>query len=124
MTTFLDGPAKGQHLMLKRKVRFLRVAFRPADNPATRAKHHAARWDALDMPEDVPEASEQLYAYEAASNGGMCHINRGGGRGGFYSIQDYKFVPDQPDDATMRDRSKWVAWCESKATPTTQRQSE
>jgi hypothetical protein len=107
VTQFLDGPAKGQHLMLKRKVRFLRVVEAIGGV--------GGKWDALDMPEDVPATSEKLYAYEAAGNGGMCHINRGGGQCGFYSVQDYKFVPEQPDDATMRDRSKWVAWCEAKA---------
>lgn len=107
MTTFLDGPAKGQHLMLKRKVRFLRVVEGIGGV--------GGKWDALDMPDDVPAQSEKLYAYEAVGNGGMCHINRGGGRGGFYSMQDYKFIEDQPDDATMRDNAKWVAWVEARA---------
>lgn len=105
MTTFLDGPAKGQHLMLRRRVRFLRVVV-----------SERGVWDALDQVSDSPSVSEKLYAYEAHGEGGMCHIRSSKkGSGGFYPMQDYKFVVEQPDDATMRDVVKWVAWVEARA---------
>lgn len=103
MTTFQDGPAKGQHLMLKRHAKFLRVVV--ADG----------KWDALDQPEDTPQPNETLYAYVVVGEIGMCHINRGGGRGGFYAIANYRFVPIQPDQETMRDSSRWQAWCHANA---------
>lgn len=89
--------------MLRRRVRFLRVVAL------------GFNWDALDQPDDAPAPLETIYAYEAVGEGGMCHIHASGGRGGFFSIQEYAFIKDQPDDATMRDREKWVAWVEARA---------
>lgn len=101
MTTFIDGPAQGKTLMLHRAVKFLRVTEK------------SGAFDALDQPEDTPLPEEKLYAYEMHQNSGHCHINRGGGRGGFYPIVSYKFVPIQPSDAEMRDGESWRKWCES-----------
>jgi hypothetical protein len=48
MITFLDGPAKGQHLLLKRAPRFLRVTMTiPSAGPS---ELQVAKWDALDQP--------------------------------------------------------------------------
>lgn len=105
MTTFEDGPAKGQHLMLKRAARFLRVV--EADG----------KWDALDHPDDTPNPNEKLYAYEITSQPGMCHIHRGGGRGGFYPIATYRLVAYQPSDSDMRTVKCWQKWCECEAVP-------
>jgi len=102
MTSFIDGPAKGQHLMLKRAARFIRVV------------DEVGKWDALDQPEDTPKATEKIYAYQVHGDVRACHINRGGGRGGFYPIAEYRFIVDQPDDATMRDADRWRAWCEAR----------
>ena len=63
MTTFIDGPAKGQHLALKRAPRFLRVVV--ADG----------KWDALDQIEDEPRPGELVYAYEVHGPVGSCHIS-------------------------------------------------
>ncbi len=38
------------------------------------------------------------------------HINRGGGRGGFYTHADYKLVEPQPTDAQMRTTEAWRRW--------------
>ena len=100
MTTFEDGPAKGQHLMLKCAARFLRVV------------EANGTWDALDQPTDTPRPEEKLYAYEIAGQPGMCHLNCGRGRGGWYPIASYRFVKDQPPDAEMRSAEAWSRWCE------------
>lgn len=100
MTTFQDGPAKGQHLMLKRAARFLRVV------------ESSGKWDALDRLDDEPRPDEKIYAYEIVSKPGMCHINAGKGQGGFYPLATYKFVTNQPTDAEMRAYESWLKWCE------------
>ncbi len=100
MTTFIDGPAKGQTLMLKRALMFLRVV------------NEGKKWDALDQPGDVPELSESLHAYQLTERPLMAHLNMGRGRGGFYPLSSYKLVQVQPTDAVMRDQAKWRQWCE------------
>ena len=102
MTSFEDGPAKGQHLLLERTVRFLRVV------------EAAGKWDALDQSSDSPRPDERCFAYELVSKIGVVHVNRGRGRGGFYTIATYRFVAEQPSDATMRNQELWEAWCEAK----------
>lgn len=101
MTTFEDGPAKGNRLMIKRAPRFLRVV------------EDAGKFDALDQLTDTPAATEKLYAYELADNPTMCHINCGHGRGGFYPIASYRLFPNQPTDADMRTTERWSQWCYS-----------
>ncbi len=100
MTTFADGPAKGQNLSLQRAVKFLRVT------------EEGGKFDALDQPEDTPRPTEKLYAYRMARYDGMCHINRGGGRGGFYALALYQMVEPQPFDTIMRDNQTWAEWCQ------------
>lgn len=101
MTTFEDGPAKGQCLMLKRSPRFLRV---------TQHLHPKETWDALDRLEDEPLVQEKLLAYERVGKPGVCHIHKRGG-GGFYTMASYRFVPTQPSDEQMRTVSAWREWC-------------
>lgn len=101
MTTFQDGPAKGQRLMLHRAARFLRVT------------ELNGKWDALDQPSDTPRPDEKLYAYEIVGKPGHMHLNTGRKPGGgFYPIAEYRFVPAQPTDAQMRDREQWYRWCD------------
>ena len=97
MTSFLDGPAKGQTLMLKRCARFLRV---------TDAN---GKWDALDAWEDSPRPEEKLYCYALHGKPGGAFID-GTGIRGFYAIAEYQFVEPQPDESTMRDDTKWHLW--------------
>lgn len=104
MTTFLDGPAEGMALMLRRAPRYLRVT-------ATRHADHL-EWDALDQLEDQPRPGETLYAYEIEGEAGVCHIYRRGGGSGWYAHAQYRWLADeQPDDATMRDSIAWRQWC-------------
>lgn len=103
MTSFKDGPAQGQSLMLKRAPIYLRVV-----------QDGDGMWDGLDQPSDEPAATEKVFAYKITGQPGHCHINMGRGRGGFYPIAEYAICPDQPTDAEMRSYCQWAAWCEAK----------
>lgn len=80
MTTFVDGPAKGKNLSLKRAPRFLRVVC------------EGSTWDALDQPDDTPKETEKLFAYEIVGEPYRVHLHCSGGRGGFYQCGSYKSV--------------------------------
>jgi hypothetical protein len=99
MTTFQDGPAKDQALMLKRCACFLRVTI------------EGKTCDALDQPFDEPKAGEKLYAYELVELRGNAMVNFGGGRGGCYPIAYYRLAPVQPTDEQMRKTKTWQTWC-------------
>ncbi len=99
MTHFIDGPAAGQTLMLKRAPLYLRVV----------EKNGA--WDALDQLEDTPDPAEKIYAYERVGKPGQVHINQGSGRGGWFTMAEYSLVADQPGDVVMRDPESWRKWC-------------
>lgn len=102
MTKFLDGPAMGAFLSLKRAPMFLRVV-------------RGRGFDALDQPDDTPAAHEELSAYVREGEASDIHINRGRKGSGFYKVAQYRYIEQQPDDATMRDNQKWQEWCQSKA---------
>lgn len=106
MTKFNGGPANGQTLMLKRAPKFLRVTLK--------TERGKPKFDALDQPNDTPEATERIFAYEQFGEVGSAHINMGRKGGGFYTLADYRFVPDQPTDAEMRNSVKWEKWCEAR----------
>lgn len=110
MTTFTNGPARGQRLMLKRAPIFLRVV-----------QDFSGNWDALDQPEDTPRLGETLHAYRLTAKPGACHIctrgPRGGRAGGFYTIASYELVEAQPDQATLSDPEQWSAWCHNQPIP-------
>lgn len=100
MTAFLDGPAKGQNLLLKNAPLFLRVveAF--------------GKWDALDAPGDRPSPNETLYAYRLKERLGNVHLNCGRrGGSGFYTTASYEVCLDQPAQEQMRSESGWSEWC-------------
>ena len=82
MTTFLDGPAKGQNLALKASPEILRVV----------QDIETGEWDALDQPGDKPRSEEQVFNYVLVECHGTMHLNAGK-RSGFYKISIYKFVP-------------------------------
>lgn len=109
MTTFHDGPADGRTLMLKRAPRFLRVV-----------QSRTGTLDALDALDDKPAPDETIYAYEITGTPTSIHIRARGNTGGFYTVADYRFYPNQPEDAEMRGAEQWQAWCRHVAplTPT------
>lgn len=118
MTHFLDGPAKGQALMLRRAVMLLRVTrkrFALETHPEPHQK--ADQFDALDAPEDTPTQSEEVFVYvNTGASNGTCHMRFGGNqkhRSGFYAMAEYRLYDVQPDDEIMRDNDKWRAWCQT-----------
>src|SRR4051794_15524071 len=107
MSTFIDGPAAGVHLMLRRAPVMLRTVTTGG-----------GKWDALDQPNDQPAADERIYLYRAVPGTAFgMHLNCGRGKnreaGGIYQSADYQFVEPQPDDVTLRDSAKWVEFCDA-----------
>ncbi len=103
MTSFLDGPAAGQRLMLKRAPRFIRVVT------------HGGKFDALDQLGDVPLPSEAIHVYEITGKPGGVHLNtRGKPGGGFFTIAKYrqriggKAHSGTDSRSNRKGRSKWV----------------
>jgi hypothetical protein len=101
MTTFENGPAAGQTLMLKRCPVFLRVV-----------RNSSGEVDALDQLDDEPAADEAIFAYRTDGTTGTVHIRKKFG-GGFYPIADYRIVENQPSDEIMRSSQKWAEWCKT-----------
>lgn len=106
MTKFLNGPAAGQTLMLKRAPIYLRVV-RLAIGVGS------SKWDALDQPTDNPETGEIVFAYKCKCKGepGTVHLNMGRKGGGWYAVAEYELCEVQPTDAEMRSTPAWQAWC-------------
>lgn len=80
MTTFLDGPAEGQCLLLKSAPSVLTVVVNSRD-----------KWDALDQPDDEVRPDELTFTYDRVGEPGFVHVNRGRGQGGFYALATYKW---------------------------------
>jgi len=104
MITFLDGPADGQHLNLRRTPVLLRVV--QAGNA----------FDALDQLDDTASPDETITVYQLTQAPGWCHIDgrdaKTGRRWGeTRPIATYALLPEQPDDATLRDNAAWREWC-------------
>src|SRR5207253_760428 len=95
---FLDGPASGQSLLLRRAPLYVRVV-----------RTAAGKWDALDQLGDEPAFCEAVFAYRRTGRPGWVHICGGKARGRFQT-GDYRFVLAQPDEDTLRDQSRWRQW--------------
>lgn len=105
MTTFTDGPAAGQVLLLGRAPLFLRVVC-----------DKEGRWDALDRHNDKPEAGEEGYAYRRVGKAGVIHIDFGRPRRALWlATATYELVQPQPPAATMQGTELWRAWCTDQA---------
>ena len=101
MTKFLDGPAKGEVLMLRNCPRYLRVT------------HQQGVWDALDIPSDTPRPSEEVYAYRRKGDCGHAFVDFGGKSkkaSGCYAIAEYEIVADQPLAEVLRNNTLWQYW--------------
>jgi hypothetical protein len=109
VTRFIDGPAEGALLMLQRTPLYLRATIRRTDAGKR-------GFDALDQLDDTPAPDETIVAYRLASTDGTIHIDRTDPRtrrrvGSWHRLVTYAVVDPQPDDVTMRDITKWRAWC-------------
>lgn len=86
MTTFHDGPAKGQHLLLR---------FSPPKLQVVRDRV-TGKWDALDARGDTPKPNEEVFNYRLVKHEGTVHICCSPrSKSGFYSIAHYAL--DEPD---------------------------
>jgi hypothetical protein len=109
--SFIDGPAHGKTLMLKRAPVFLRVTL-------AHYNQEEVQIDALDRLDDKPDTTESLFAYRLVKHEGNAFVDgrdpKTGKRwGSATAIATYRLVETQPDDATMRNYDSWKAWCEA-----------
>ena len=100
---FLDGPAQGTILDLRRAPLYLRVVI-----------NDAGVVDALDQTDDTPTATETIHVYPRegqAVTGFLDYRDRHGRRCGRpFATGDYRLHNVQPDDATARDTHAWREW--------------
>lgn len=104
MIRFRDGPAKEALLMLKRAPLFLRVVFNTLKQ----------EWNALDQLTDKPDPGEVIFVYRRVGEPSYAMIDwteRGRRVGGKFAGANYRHVAEQPDDATVRDQTRWQEWC-------------
>lgn len=104
MITFLDGPAAGETLQLRRVPLLLRVV-----------QGRVGAWDALDQLDDEPRKTESIHVYRRRDDLGIGSIHlcgRGKARGasGRYYVCSYSVLPEQPADYEMRTNEAWAAW--------------
>lgn len=105
MTKFLDGPAAGKVLDLRRAPLLLRVVIDRRGNV-----------DALDQVDDVPHAGETIHVYRLQGPPQRVHLCiRGKGRSGsgWREIGEYALNSEQPADEVARDNRRWRAWAEA-----------
>jgi hypothetical protein len=106
VSKFLDGPASGVCLKLRRAPIFLRVV-----------RKAAGKWDALDQLDDEPEDMETVYVYRLVP-GTEYHAHVWPsplGLSGWISGADYEFISQQPNDGEIRSIAAWRAWVETQA---------
>jgi hypothetical protein len=102
MISFVDGPAKGVVLELRRCPLFLRVVQTPSGG-----------WDALDQLDDEPEESETIYVYRRNDEPPPSRIHlcrRGKGLSGWFWIAQYSVLDEQPSDSEVRSTDSWRRW--------------
>lgn len=106
MTKFLDGPAEGVVLPLRRAPVMLR---------AVRSRN--GTWDALDQPEDEPRTGETIFVYRLTAEPTYLHLScsgKGGKRAsGFYAMAEYRLLPEQPAEQETRTTAAWATWCDA-----------
>jgi hypothetical protein len=101
MITFVDGPAMGQTLSLRRAPLLLRVTHIP----------HTGKFDALDQPEDVPTPRERIYVYVLTGIPTHYHMRcRRRSESGFFYDGSYRVLETQPAEEDLRDTHAWRNW--------------
>ena len=102
MLQLLDGPCEGTYLC-KRAPVFIR---------AVKGKDNAGNTDVLDLVEDTPTSGESVYVYQLQGDAGTVHLNFGGGKGGWYMMGTYRYLPDV-DGEMLRENGQWQIWAKS-----------
>lgn len=98
MTKFIDGPAAGTVLSLRRAPLYLR-AVQNADG----------NWDALDQLDDTPEPDETVTVYRRVGSATTVHLH-GTKISGWYAMATYELHAEQPSIEECRDTAKWQDW--------------
>lgn len=104
---FLDGPAEGVSLGLRRAPMFLRVVVSPA-----------GKVDALDQLGDVPMPREAVHVYQGVEGKlftfrgdvFVCVRGPGGSQQAGTAAGEYRHRPDV-DGELLRDTAAWREWC-------------
>ncbi len=110
MITFLDGPAKGESLALRRIPKLLRVV-----------RSRRGQWDALDQLDDVPQPGETIFVYVRRDEPAptwyhVCARGQGRSASGRYWNAEYSlFRGEEPADHVLRDTDAWRAWAAQQA---------
>lgn len=102
MVNFLDGPAAGKRLALKRIPILLRVV-----------QSANGEWDALDQISDTPRPGEKIFVYRRRDDHPIqkYHLYCARGRGsGWYWEAWYSVLPEQPGDEHVRETKAWQEW--------------
>lgn len=102
MIEFIDGPAAGQALNLRRAPLYLRVVQAPG-----------GEFDALDQLDDTPKPRETVHVYRRVGDVSRVHLlgQIGGRKQGWWMVSaKYEFCAEQPADDVARDNAKWAAW--------------
>lgn len=100
MAAFVDGPAEGLRLSLRRCPMYLRLVL----------DRSTGGWDALDQPDDAPRESEDVYVYEILPHTWSQVFVRPGGR---YESGSYRHRDDvdvQGGRASLREAEQWRDW--------------
>jgi hypothetical protein len=100
MVRFVDGPAAGQALALRRAPVFLR-AVRASDGT----------WDALDQLTDTPRPNETIAVYRRTGLAHRVHINAGRSGCFWTQLAEYRVVDSPPADGIARNTASWREWC-------------
>jgi hypothetical protein len=101
VTTFIDGPAAGTNLMLRRAPIYLRVTIDAA----------AGKVDALDQLDDRPEDQETVHVYRKVPGTRSMFCIR---PGGCFETAEYRWIPDAVGEE-LRETSAWRAWVDKRA---------
>lgn len=99
MTDFLDGPAQGVSLLLRRAPVALRLV-----------KNADGRWDALDQLNDEATDDEEIYVYVLVSSPTQFHL-RGRHVSGWWASGKYRLLESQPERKHLHPTDSWQAWC-------------
>lgn len=102
MSSFLNGPAAGRTLSIRRAPYLLRVVIDRTTGAV----------DALDQLDDDPSDTEDVYVYRLAAPPQQAHVCYGGRqrhRSGWFEFGIYQHVPEA-DGAALRETAAWRAW--------------